>query len=298
MWDRSSGNIVSNNNHPKRGGGLVIYYKKELSSYIISMLSCSKISPNLEQLWIVIKRPNHRNQIIAVIYRPPSGNTQTFFDELYVSMDFIIDYGNTEVTVLGDINIDYKLRHTKDYSLIKDFERDYQLKQYIEVPTRVTARSSTTIDMLFSNMEYICDCGVLDIKISDHLPLFVCKKKERIKQSFVKTQGRTYKHYIKTDFEDIIRKDERWLQYLDPDLDVNELWDIMYSIILDAADITCPMVNMKIAEGNPIWFTNVILEEVHLKDELYSQFKQNNEPIDWESFKEQNKLVKTMIKKQ
>ena len=87
--DRSSGNIMcSNNNHPKRGGGLIIYYKQELLRYI-TMLDCSKISPHLEQLWILVKRPNHRNQIFSVIYRPPLGNIQSFFEELNISIDYL-----------------------------------------------------------------------------------------------------------------------------------------------------------------------------------------------------------------
>ena len=77
---------------------------------------------------------------------------------------------------------------------------------------------------------------------------------------------------------------------------MNEIWDIMYNIILDAADRTCPMVSMKIANGNPAWFSNEILEELHLKDEFYRQFKQTNEVADWESFKRQNNIVKNVIK--
>ena len=293
--DRSSGNIRSINNHPKRGGGLVIYYKKDISPYV-TMLPCSKISSHLEQLWIQIKRPDHRTQIISVIYRPPTGNSQLFFDELYTSMDYIADHSTAEMTVMGDVNIDYKLRHTKDYSLIKDFERDFQLKQLIDKPTRITPRHSSTIDLIFSNMEYISDSGVLDIKISDHLPIFIYKKKDKIKQSFSTTKGRTYKNYVKEVFENLILNDNRWVDYWDPDLNVDEIWDIMFNIILDAANITCPMVSMKIANGNPAWFCNEVLEEIHLKDELYNQFRSTNDLLDWENFKIQNNFVKNLIK--
>ena len=136
--DRSSGNIMNSNNHPKRGGGLIIYYKSSYAPYVQIMSNCSKISPNLEQLWIKIKQPNHRNEIVSLIYRPPSGNCSNFFEELNESMELSQENINAETTILGDINIDYKLRHTSDFDKLKDFERDFQVKQYINTPTRTT----------------------------------------------------------------------------------------------------------------------------------------------------------------
>ena len=293
--DRSAGNIMSSNNHPKRGGGLIIYYTTNLSPYT-SIISCSKITNNLEQLWVTIKRPDHRSEIVSVIYRPPSGNIQKCLEELTSSMDFVLDLGNAETTILGDINIDYKLRHTKDYKLIKDFERDYQLKQLIDCPTRITPRHSSIIDMIFTDMEYIKSSGVLNYTISDHLPVYVCKKKDKIKHTFSKTKGRTYKHYTKENFVAIITQDHRWLNFWDPELTVDEIWNIMFQIILDAADTICPMVNMKIVNGNPEWFSHEILEEIFFKDELFKVFKLTNDPADWEKFKQQNKFVKNLIK--
>ena len=117
-----------------------------------------------------------------------------------------------------------------------------------------------------------------------------------MKQTFSKTKGRTYKNYVKEDFENLILHDNRWIDFWDPDLEVDEIWNIMYNIILDAADITCPMVNMKIANGNPAWFCNEILEEIHLKDELYNQFRTTGDLIDWQNFKRQNNIVKNLIK--
>ena len=291
--DRESGDIRNGNNHPKRGGGLIVYYKKHLSPYTCK-LSCSKISKNLEQLWIMIKQPNHRTEMLSVVYRPPSGASHIFFEELYNSMDFLSEYSNAETTIMGDINLDYRLRHTKDFDKIKDFEKDYQLKQLIETPTRITNRTVSIIDLIFTDMEYISSSGVLDYKISDHLPVFVCKKKEKVKQTFRTTQGRSYKHYVREDFEKLIKQDRRWPTFWN-ETDVDELWRLMFAIIVDAADKTAPMVNMKIVNGNPEWFSQEILEEIYLKDELFRQFRCTRDLDDWQSFKTQNNLVKGLI---
>ena len=70
----------------------------------------------------------------------------------------------------------------------------------------------------------------------------------------------------------------------------------MFNIILTAADRMCPFVKMKINNNNPEWFTQEILEEIYLKKELFQKFKESNSSDDWIAFKEQNKLVKLLIK--
>ena len=105
------------------------------------MPQCNKVSIHLEQLWIQINNPNFKTEIISVIYRPPSGTCSKSFDKLTETMDIARDLLNAEITILGHIDIDYKLRHTNDFSKLKDFERDFQYKQLIQTPTRITPRN-------------------------------------------------------------------------------------------------------------------------------------------------------------
>ena len=294
--DRSAGNILNSNNHPKRGGGLIIYYKESLTPYVNILSNCSKITPHLEQLWIQIKQPNHRKQIISLLYRPPSGMSSRFFEELNQSMENSQEYINAETTILGDINIDYKLRHTTDFDKIKEFERDFQLKQFINSPTRITRRNSSILDLIFSNMEHIESTGVLDYQVSDHAPVFITKKKQKTKKSSYMTKGRTYKNYNCHAFQQLILEDPRWVDYWDPKNDVDLMWQIMYGIIIDAADIICPSVNMKILDGNPNWFSQEILEEIHLKDELFREYKDTKSDVTWERYVLQRNRVKLLIK--
>ena len=135
----------------------------------------------------------------------------------------------------------------------------------------------------------------MNIKISDHLPVYIHKKKEKIKQTHTRTRGRTYKHYIQHDFENIILNDNRWIKFWDPDLSVDEIWQCMFDIILTAADEICPMVNMKIRNGNPEWFSKEKLEEIYLKDELFRQFNITKKHDDWMNFKTQNNFAVIML---
>ena len=281
---------------PKRGGGLVIYYKQELSQYVKILTQCNKVSMHLEQLWIQIKKPNFKTEIISVIYRPPNGNCSNFFEEIIESTNIARDFLNAEITILGDINIDYKLRHTSDFSKIKDFERDFQLKQMINTPTRITPRNSSILDLIFTDMEHICEYGVLDYQVSDHAPVFLTKKKPKIKKSFYTSRGRTYKNYDKNIFQNMIKDDIRWLSFWDPENGVDDMWKLIYDIILDAANTTCPFVNMKIANNNPEWFSHELLEEIHLKDELFREYSRLTTDLAWDSYKIQRNRVKSLSK--
>ena len=295
--DRADGNISNTSNRPKRGGGLIIYFRKSISPFITIIPTVSIITKNLEQLWILYERPNHRIEVISVIYRPPSGTILNFFDELRKSVDHIQSMKpNSETTILGDINIDYRLRHSPEYKKLKDFEREYQLKQLISTPTRITPRKSSIIDTIFTDMEYINSSGTLDITISDHLPVFVVKKKTSSPKNISFIEGRTYKNYTKENFQTLIRNDKGWAAFWNLENDANTLWDIMYDIILTASDTLCPLVKMKINNNNPEWFSQEILEEIHYKSELFREYKETKSPNTWIAFKAQNKFVKSLIK--
>ena len=203
---------------------------------------------------------------------------------------------NAETTILGDINIDYKLRHTTDFDKLKDFERDYQLKQYIDAPTRISNRNSSILDVIFSNMEHVDSYGVLDYQISDHAPVFISKKKQKLKKTYYMTKGKSYKNYRCKDFQKLILNDHRWVEFWDPENNIDNMWKCMYDIILEAADNTCPSVNMKILEGNPDWFSHEILEEIYLKDEIFREYKEINSEDVWDQYVSQRNKVKLMIK--
>ena len=211
--------------------------------------------------------PNHRTEIISVVYRPPSGKTEKFFDKLKHALDFIQnEKANAETIILGDINIDYKLRHTINYKQIKEFEREYQLKQLITNPTHITPGNSSVLDMIFTDIENIQRSRILDNALSDHLPVFVTKKKQKIRKNNTKmyTKGRSYTFYKKESFQLSIQNDKRWHNYWMPNTDPDTLWQIMFQILKDAADHFSPIVNMK------DWFSHE-LQEIHYEDD-YSAF--------------------------
>ena len=65
-----------------------------------------------------------------------------------------------------------------------------QLKQYIKQTTRPD--SDTIIDLFLSKSEIILESGVIDVNISDHLTIYLIRKKTKIKPEKTTFTGRSY----------------------------------------------------------------------------------------------------------
>ena len=239
--DRECGNILTKGLKLKRGGGLIIYVKKSLSKFTQIIPQATHISGHIEQLWIKITKPNFRKQLLGLVYRPPSGKVSDAIEELSVSLTDILDTFQGEITILGDFNINYNLRHTPAFKTLKTFERDFNLDQIIKSPTRIAKSSKTYLDLIFTNMDHIVSSGVLDIAISDHLPVFLIRKKQKSKPSCTHTKGRSYSNYKKDSFQNDIKNHHSWVTFWD--LEENkpeEMWDIMLEIIQENSDLHAP----------------------------------------------------------
>ena len=202
--DREAGNIRTKTGKAKRGGGLVIYVKKELSKYTSIITEASSIQHELEQLWVRIDKPNTGIKIIANIYRPPNSNLKAALQYLTTSTKLAQDNYRREIVILGDFNVNYNLRHTPAFILLKTFERDFNLKQLIQRTTRNTNITRSCIDLIFNNMEHIISSGVLAIMISDHLPIFLIKKKQKQQPKTDNIKCRSYATYEKHKFQEEI----------------------------------------------------------------------------------------------
>ena len=125
----------------------------------------------------------------------------------------MISNSNKENIILGDVNINYKLRHSHPFELLKKIERDFGLKQLTHMDTGITARSSTLIDIILTDCEYITASGVLELCISDHYAVYMVKKKPRLKHQKVKSTGRSYKFYNKIEMQKSFRAHTKWREF-------------------------------------------------------------------------------------
>ena len=294
--DREKGDIRSKKGKPKRGGGLIIYVKNELSQYTAIMENTTSISYNIEKLCIRINKPNVREKIILNVYRLPNGNVAEGVKEMENAANLIQNHSSGELVILGDFNVNYNLRHTSPFKLIKDFERNCNLTQLIKTSTRQGKNSNTCIDLIFTNMDHVISAGVLDVAISDHLPVFMIKKKQKIHSSSSTIRARTYVNYDKTTFQEEIRWHSNWEDFWEVDQnEPDKMWEVIFETIQEVADKHCPFRNMNIREDTPQWLTKEIISEINHKDFLYRKAKKSKNDEDWEIFRQKKNEVKKLL---
>ena len=294
--DREKGNITTKKGKPKRGGGLIVYIKTELSAFAEIVEEISSVTGNVEQLWISINKPNTKKQIVANIYRPPNGKLSDAIYEMSESMKKVRNSHSGEITILGDFNVNYNLRHTLPFKQLKDFERKFNLTQLINTSTRLGTKSNSCIDLIFTTMDHVISSGVLDVLISDHLPVFLIKKKSKTPSRSIPTKARSYVKYDKATFQENIKFHPKWETFWHvEENNPEEMWDTIFEIVKENADDQCPYKNMNFREDTPEWITKEILSEINLKDYLYRKAKKINTPTDWDIFRSKRNEVKRLL---
>ena len=275
--DRYEGPVI------RKGGGLCIYMLDKYVDYITVLEDVTSINEDMEQLWLKMSFPNVKNKCIGCIYRPPRGNIVNGLSNLRATLDKIHEF-NTEIIMTGDFNINYNLRHADSFNQLKDLEHDFDLIQIVEKNTRVTSKSSTRINLIFSNVNFISECGTLVNTMSDHEAVYLVKKKPRCKASYDYIEARSFKNYDKNDFQHDIVSDVSWDNFY-TETDVNIKWEIFESIIRKNAEIHCPLKKIKVRIDSPNWFTKELAEEIYHRDRLYIQAKHSKKSDDWDIFK-------------
>ena len=294
--DRSAGNLLNVRNNPKRGGGVLFYVSKKYEGHVSIIANCSKISHNLEQLWISITKPDVRQMIVGILYRPPTSKVKDSIEELTVSLDYMRSICNAEFLIAGDLNVNYNLRHSKQFEILKDFERKYNLTQLIKTPTRIVEGSKSLIDLIFTDVQYINSSGVINTEMSDHLPVFMVKKKGRDVKEYKYITGRTYSRYNKCAFQQDLVNHESWgIFWNSTTCDMELLWSYILHIIMEIADIHCPIRKMKICNDNPHWMSKEIIEFIKQKDESYRRARLSDQEEDWHAYRVIKNMVKSLI---
>ena len=121
----------------------------------------------------------------------------TEFNEVFLQIIHEqLSYENKEIIVMGDFNIDI-LKYDSDCGSATFLDNMYEtlLLHYVTSPTRVTPRSQTLIDNIFSNIVEDIILGNNTTIISDHYIQFVLFKNQiKSKTNIEKTNlARNYK---------------------------------------------------------------------------------------------------------
>ena len=155
------------NNHY---GGVLIYHKNSIDMYDTNFEIKQKSLT--ETLWVEMNIKSQK-LLIGTIYRPPKD--KNFIKAFATVLEKISHRKN--LILLGDFNIDLSNENAPLVAPMKQTLQTFNLTNTIKYPTRITATSSTQIDLaIVTDPSKVINCGSFDSCLSDHNIIFVTYK--------------------------------------------------------------------------------------------------------------------------
>ena len=240
----------------------------------------------LERVFIEIINDKRKNEIIGCIYRHPTMEIKPFNENYFEDLIAKLADEKKICYLAGDFNID--LLQSETDSNIKDFFdilTSNLFVPHITFPSRVTNRSQTLIDNIFSNNPDFdsCTSGNFTFSISDHLAQFLIvpssdKRPPKIHNMKVR-DTRNYSHEELV--ADIINVD--WGAVLESDrADPNHSFKQFNEKVNEILDKHMPWRKLNKKEmrlqAKP-WLTKGILNSIKRRDKLLRKYIEANDPI-------------------
>ena len=265
---------------PKRGGGLCIYYRENLVCDKSKWEAYNVSNADLELQIVELQREKARNMILFNVYRPPNGSVGTMVDHLNMVLSNVPRMDRKDIIILGDFNVNMFADDADTRKLLK-FGQVNEVEQLIKKPTRCTVNTTSLIDLLYSNVTHVYASGVLDLFLSDHMPIYMIKKMDTRKtRDHVTFVGRTYRNYSA----------ELLQERIDREIDVEQLllnndpvkcWDSLYGSLVTLADKIIPRKEYKVKTERPAWITDELLNLKNDRDYFFKKAKITGEEGDW-----------------
>ena len=166
---------------------------------------------SIETVFIELTPKKGKNIIIGTVYRPPNATYEDSIDALENIIKTSTRNGK-HVYILGDLNYDINNADiTVKTQNFLNMLASYGITPLINTPTRVTTRSETTIDNIFtSQSDQVLLSGTIatDLK-SDHLPVYaVMDKLLKKQQSESFYYVRNYSDQNKARFRDKLKNSD------------------------------------------------------------------------------------------
>ena len=166
-------------------------HKKGPQSVCVELSQIS--DTNFHQLWLELQHKKSKSVLICVSYRSPDCPLSCFedlFKPNYIQALVL----SKPILVLGDLNCN-TLKDCPENRAFSHVSTELNLTQIIKTPTRITDTSQSLIDViLVSSPTHAHESGVLNIPISDHLPIYALLKLKSPKTPSSHITVRSYKN--------------------------------------------------------------------------------------------------------
>ena len=232
-------------------GNALLYINRSINYKLRKDLKIHK-SKEVESIFTEIINKKERNTIIGCIYRHPCMDAREFNDTFLQNTLEKLSYENKDIILMGDCNIDIlKYDTNNDSAAFLDMMYENFLLPYISSPTKVTPRSQSLIDNIFSNIiEDEIISGNITTTISDHYAQFTLfkNKTKSLKNRKIAKFARNYKTLDKEMFDSDL-KNTNWNEILKMERgDVDYSFEIFNKKLNEILDKHAPFTKLSIQE--------------------------------------------------
>ena len=177
--------------------------------------------------------------------------------------------------IMGDMNVDFLKPESPPFKFFNSYVTEpFALTQVIDEPTRITASSSTLIDlMLTSNPENVKTHGVVDTPgISDHCLIFMAYSVKKPKFKAKMVTKRDFRNFDADKFkEDMSVAPWGNIEAVDDD-DIDNKVTIFENIHRDIIDRHAPMRTFRVTRPATPWLTDDIKKLMDERDKYKNKF--------------------------
>ena len=281
-------------------GGALLYISNKINYKLRNDLMIYK-STYLESVFVEIINSKKNNIIIGCIYRHPCMTINDFIECFAPVLEKISSEKKT-VILLGDFNIDL-IKCSTDHKTSEFFNliSSHDLLPYITLPTRITARSRTLIDNIFSNSTSTkIISGNLTATVSDHLPQFFIHPD--FNNRFVPRKHNIYRRNTSRYDKKLLHDDFQridWDNIINNDtLNTNDSFDSFYKSFNSLLDKHIPLKRISIKNFKrkfKPWITNGILKSLKKRTDLHNRFLRAKDTVMKHQLHHRFKVYRNML---
>lgn len=253
-----------------RGGGVMIFCRSGLESLKVENMSLCNES--VESCCISVKYLNIYYTVIA-IYRPHSGTTQSFTNELtaLVSNESM---ENKNIILSGDFNIDL-LKECSDTDIFMTTLQSLHYLPRITKPTRYPPDSSNALpsllDHIWINFTNINTCGIILADITDHLPTFIMVPVAKHDYDFKKITFRDHSPRNKDSFKTKLKSKYLTFPENNGNISIDQITDQLNSLYCECFPLKTKFISFK--RLNKPWLTSSVLKTIRDKSSYFKLSK-------------------------
>ena len=271
----------------RRGGGVLAW----VSERLLCKRRPDLESPDIELMWLEIRHKNN-TFIMGVAYRP--NDHIQFWDSLQASYNEVLAAGYDNIIITGDLNADPS---TPDGRKLLYFIDLNNLTKHVKEPTRITDRSSSELDQIVSNCDYLIQDVMVSPPVSynDHNTVSATIK---FHIRHAKAFQRIMWQYDMTNFDGFRQKLSalNW-EHCFTSNDVDTAAQAWTDMLMNAARECIPNKLVTVRPRDKPFFNGYLRRLRRSKERAHKRAKYDNTPEAWLAFRNQRGFYFSEIKR-